>query len=224
MEPALACHTLHCRREHWNDAGLSAIENISEAFAAGSFCGFTGPNGCGKGLLLNVLGLLEPADSGEIHLSGQRLSSLEDEELRRVRNETFGFLFNSSCLLPSFSIAENVAMPLFRICGGDARAARQRTLEVLDFCGINSLETAMAGRLSPEARRRTALARALVHRPRILIAISPGETDDILHLARCAAKELGVCVLWAGERELLSRYADRLLEMQGGRIVADQCA
>jgi ABC-type lipoprotein export system ATPase subunit len=218
MTAALHCENLSCRRELWNDLAPSKFENVSASLAAGEFCGFCGPDGSGKGLLLNVLGLLEPADSGTLAVSGILTGSLEPEDARQLRNETFGFLFNHPCLLPSFSVAENVAMPLFRICGGDAREARDRTLEVLEFCGIASLETTLAGRLDPEERTLTALARALVHEPGILVAISPRENHALLRLGRRAAEELGLCVLWAGRAESLRPHAHRLLHLEAGQI------
>lgn len=219
----LHCDALTCRRDLWNDLAPSRFEDISASFAGGEFCGFYGPDGSGKGLLLNVLGLLEPPDSGTLAINGILTGALEPEDARQLRNETFGFLFNHPCLLPSFSVAENVAMPLFRICGGDARAARDRTMEMLEFCGIDALETTLAGRLDAEVRTLVALARALVHQPEVLVAISPRENTTLLALGRRAAAELGLCVLWAGSEDALRPHAHRLLEMDGGRIIRETC-
>lgn len=221
MTAMLHCESLSCRRDLWNDLAPSRVENICASFAEGEFCGFCGPDGSGKGLLLNVLGLLEPPDSGTIAINGILAGALDPEDAQQLRNETFGFLFNHPCLLPSFSVAENVAMPLFRICGGDAREARDRTMEMLEFCGIDALETTLAGRLDAEARTRTALARALVHQPGVLIAISPRENDALLTLGRRAADELGLCVLWAGSEDALRPHAHRLLHLDGGQIIGD---
>lgn len=216
--PPLTCESLSCHRPQWNRGGPSRVNAISAQFAAGTVTGFCGPDGCGKGLLLNILGLLEPADSGLIRVLGHAVPGLPGEEARQLRNETFGFLFDSPCLLPSFSLAENVAMPLFRICGGDARDARCRTMEVLDYCGIADQECTLAGRLDDDARQRAALARALVHSPSILIAISPRFGTTLLPLVRHAAKQTGLCVLWAGEKDELLPHADHVLEMHAGRF------
>jgi lipoprotein-releasing system ATP-binding protein len=219
--PALRCESLTCRREQWNELAPSQVEDVSASFVPGEFCGFCGPDGSGKGLLLNVLGLLEAPDSGTIAVNGILAGELAAEEAQQLRNETFGFIFNHPCLLPSFSVAENVAMPLFRICGGEAREARERTMEVLEFCGIDALETILTGRLDPVERTLVALARALVHQPGILIAISPRENEALLALGRRAADERGLCVLWAGSEERLPQYAHRVLHLDGGRIVRD---
>lgn len=221
MPPLLQCETLCCRREQWNELSPSRVEDVTATFPAGALCGFCGPDGSGKGLLLNLLGLLENPDSGHVAINGSPVTGLPADDLQQIRNEAFGFLFNHPCLLPSFSVAENVAMPLFRICGGDAREARDRTMEVLEFCGIAALETTLAGRLDGPGRLRTALARALVHRPGILVAISPRETDGMLALGRRAAEELGLCVLWAGAEETVVPHAHRILHLHEGRIVRD---
>ena len=107
-------------------------------------------------------------------------------------------------------------MPLFRICGGGAVEARKRTREVLEFAGIGDFETARTGKLDPVLRWRAAFARALVHDPRVLIAISPPD-PDLLPLAKLAAAKFHLTVLWAGERESIAPYADRIIEMQDGR-------
>jgi ABC-type lipoprotein export system ATPase subunit len=221
MLPALTCESLTCVRPHWNESGLAQVRDFTASFPPGTVTGFHGPDGCGKGLLLNVLGLLEPPDSGRIHIQEHTALGLPAEEARQLRNEAFGFLFDQPCLLPSFSVAENVAMPLFRICGGDAPTARLRTLEVLDFCGIAQHECTLVGRLDPADQRRACLARALVHRPGILIAISPRGAARLIPLLRLAAHQTGLCVLWAGEREELAPHADRLIEMRDGRITED---
>lgn len=224
MPPILSCKDLTCHREQWNESGPAHIEAVTASFEAGTFTGLCGPDGSGKGLLLNVLGLLEPHDSGSIAVNDLDLGQLGDEEARQVRNENFGFLFNHPCLLPSFSVAENVAMPLFRICGGDAQGARMRTMEILDFCGMADLEGTLAGRLDLVTQRKVALARALIHSPRILIAISPRESEDLLNIARRVATDFGLCVLWAGEESEISRPAHRLLHLRNGQVVTESIA
>jgi ABC-type lipoprotein export system ATPase subunit len=221
MDTVLACRNLSCDRALWNDLAPSRVADLTAEFRQGELCGFCGPDGSGKGLLLNILGLLEPPDAGEVVVSGINARALPEDDLRQLRNEAYGFLFNQPCLLPSFSVAENVAMPLFRICGGDARSARTKTLAVLEFCGMNEEETTLAGRLETSARTRTAFARALVHEPEILVAISPPDDDAIVALGRRAAEELGLCVLWAGPEPTLTRHAHRILRLDGGAVTAE---
>ena len=100
-------------------------------------------------------------------------------------------------------------MPLFRICGADANAARERTHDVLDFCGIPELQNPARRPPGLFAQRRAALARALVHGPRILVGICPSAASDLHDLAWRAADELGVCVLWARQDGSASGKAQR---------------
>jgi ABC-type lipoprotein export system ATPase subunit len=222
MNAVLSCEELCCERTDWNDGQHASIHGITLSFSAASFCWFEGPDSSGRDLLLSNLSLLEPADSGKILLEGQNVRELPEDELRRFRNERFGFLFEHPCLLPSFSVTENVAMPLFRICGADAQAARARTDEVLHFCGIPHLENQLAGRLAPSEQRRAALARALVHRPRILVANAPRESEELFELAARVASELRLCVLWAAADAGGRRRPQRVIKVEDGRISSDQ--
>jgi lipoprotein-releasing system ATP-binding protein len=216
MPPVLSCESLVCHRPHWTKDRPSLVDDLSLAFEPGTLTSLFGPDGCGKGLLLNLLGLLEPPDRGTIQVLDHLPLQMSDGDRCELRNELFGFLFDSPCLLPSFSVAENVAMPLFRICGGDARSARERTMEVLDFCGLRKDEGTLSGRLDASAQSRTALARALVHRPAILIAISPRDPMGLFPLVREVTRELGICTLWAAEKP--TPEADCFLSMRSGRL------
>lgn len=218
---ALSCREIHCLRENWNAGGEARLDGISAEFESGKLYGFHGPEGCGKELLLHVLGLLEPSDGGRLSVLGEPVEAWPENDRRRVCNEIFGFLFDHPCLIPTFSVAENVAIPLFRICGADAREARVRTMAVLELTGIAHLETALASRLEPAVQHRAALARALVHAPRILMAFSPRAEAELIELAAHCAASLDLCVLWAGEVEDLRPHASRLIAMREGRIVRE---
>lgn len=218
---AIECENLTCSRARWNGQGAVAVRDISMQIERGEFVGFSGPNGSGKGLLLNLIGLLERPDSGILRLGGEDTSDFAEEDAAEFRNEACGYLFGHPYLLPSFSIAENVAMPLFRIRGGDAVAARQRTLEVLRFSGVENFETALAGSADHAVRWRSAFARALVHEPGILIAISPPCGSELLPLACRAARQLGTTILWSGERDELAPVSDRIIEVRAGRLFVD---
>jgi len=215
---AIVCENVSCSKPNWNGRGPVSVDDVSLSVEAGEFVGLCGPDGCGKGLLLNLIGLLERPDAGSIIVAGQNTGELGPEDAAVFRNEACGYLFGHPYLLPSFSVSENVAMPLFRICGGEARDARVRTLDVLTFAGIPDFETPLVGRLPQSIRWRAAFARAIVHEPGILIAISPPPTDGLLPLALKAARELGMTVLWAGERVDLEPVADRIIEIRDGRV------
>lgn len=212
---AITCERI-CHTRPGTEPGVpSRVREFSATFQPGELVGVCGPDGCGKGLLLNIVGMLEKPDSGRLELLGHNTADFSDEEATTFRNEMCGFLFGHPYLLPSFTVAENVAMPLFRICGNEAASARQRTLEVLEFAGICGLEMPLAGKLAPDLCWRAAFARALVHEPQILIAISTPPAD-LLPLARRAADDYGLTILWAGEREALAPFASRIITMKHG--------
>ena len=218
----LSCQDLFCQRTNWNECDQACIREVTLSFSSGTFYEFSGPDYPGRDLLMNNLGLLEPWDSGTIWLNGRNLWETSENDLRRLRNETFGFVFDHPCLLPSFSVAENVAMPLFRICRADADAARERTHDVLEFCGIPELQNQLASRLASSAQHRAALARALVHRPRILVGICPSAASDLHALAWRVAEELGLCVLWARQDGSASGKAQRTVRVCGGQVICEQ--
>ncbi len=219
---AVECLNVSCSKAGWNGAGTGVVRDCSLRIRPGEFVGFCGPDGCGKGLLLNVLGLLERPDAGRLIITGEDTGALGDAELAAFRNATCGFLFGHPYLLPAFTVAENVAMPLFRIRGGDAGSAQERTLAVLQFTGLDLEGDELARGLDAADRWRAAMARALVHEPELLIAISPPAEEVLLPLARRAADLLGVTVLWAGGREALRPFADRIVEMRDGCCAGEE--
>jgi putative ABC transport system ATP-binding protein len=218
----LSCQDLCCERRNWNESNQASIREVTLSFSSGTFYEFSGPDHPGRDLLMNNLALLEPLDSGTIWLNGRNIQGISDHDLRRLRNETFGFVFEHPCLLPSFSVAENVAMPLFRICGADADAACERTYDVLQFCGIPELQNQLASRLESAAQHRAALARALVHGPRILVGICPTAASELHALAWRAAGELGLCVLWARQDGSASGKGQQAIEVRDGQVRCEQ--
>jgi len=221
--PAISCRALACARERWNP-GPSRIGPVDLDLEAGGIYGFCGPDGCGKGLLLHLLGLLETPDAGTIELFGTALPPLGSEKHQRWRMVDFGYLFPSPFLLPSLSVAENIAMPLFRGLDLSAEEARDRTREALARCQIESLEAEAVWKLPEDLRHRIALARALAHHPRFLIAVSPATSENLLPLARLAASELGITILWAGPAELLQGICTRTFQIDAGEVREAVCS
>jgi len=217
---AIECRQLTCHRAEWNP-GPSSVHDLSLQFEAGLIHGLCGDDGCGKGLLLHLLSLMETPDTGEITLAGQPTPALDDPARDDFRNTLFGFLFPSPCLLLSFTVAENVAMPLFRFSELDAAGARARTREILRFMEIDDLECASVLKLNHRLRQRVALARALAHDPKILIAVSPSESAELFPFVKRICDESGLTVLWAGSAEELDDNCDRVISLEAGRVIDD---
>jgi lipoprotein-releasing system ATP-binding protein len=218
---ALCCQRLHCERDCLPH-GRSAVAGVDAEFEEAMLHAVTGEPGSGKSLLLHLLGLLYPPDAGEVVVFGKRTSSLSNEERGAVRNALFGYLFPAPCLLPAFTVAENVAMPLFRFSAADPEQAEARVHEVLAFFGIDHLREDLADGLDIETQQVVAFARALVHRPRVVIAVTPRSFGHLLPFARRAVDQLGITCLWGAAPETVEPACNRLLRLASGRVVADQ--
>jgi ABC-type lipoprotein export system ATPase subunit len=190
--------------------------------------GFTLLHGdAGAGLLLRVLGLLERPDAGEVWFDGQPTGVMDEGARLEMRNRLFGFLFAEPFLLDSFSVAENVAMPLFRIACLDIEQARMRTAEVLEFAGLAGAADAGVADLSRPDQHKVSLARALAITPRLLIAEDVGlhlpeeDLPAFAELLRSVPEVLGIAVLATSPAGTEIFGADRRVRIEGGVIVED---
>lgn len=162
-QPLLEASRLGCARE-----SSACLRDISFAVEHGSFNVLAGDAGCGKNLLLRVLGLLEKPDCGELFVEGSATSALNDEARAGMRNVRFGYVFAAPFLLTAFTAIENVAMPLFRISHADPGSARVRGEELLQFVGLAAAAQVPVGKLKLDEQRRVSLARSLVNEPSAL--------------------------------------------------------
>jgi len=207
----------HCRD------GVEELCGVTVTFDAGKFTLLSG--GCADALL-RVLGLLERPDRGEVWIESQATSPLDDCARTELRNRAFGFVFAEPFLLDSFSVAENVAMPLFKISALDIEQARVRTAEVLDIVRLAGAADLTVFDLSTMDRHKVSLARALANAPRVLIAedagaqLSAGELGEFAALLRAAAT-LGVTVIATSPAGAETLGADREIVLEAGEIVAD---
>lgn len=200
------------------------VENFSYSFHAATFYALSGSEFGGKYLLLHLLGLLAKPASGQVLMEGQPMTGLDPEELSEVRNRKFGFLFSAPFLLPAFNVLENVAMPLFKITQVDAREAKAITETVLELVGISEIADTAVGQLRPPERHLAALARAVIHHPKILIGENIGATieqkagEHLLSKMRQVCQRLGITVIATITPELRWDRADVVLEVEHPRI------
>jgi lipoprotein-releasing system ATP-binding protein len=178
-------------------------------------------------MLLRLLGLLESPDAGDVILSGVPVGSLTAESQADLRARRFGFVFAAPFLLSSFTVIENVAMPLFKISQVSPEEARRRTEEILAFVGLGDVAEASVDDLSTDAQYRAALARSLVHAPPILLveeldnALAGDELCRFTDLLRRASGEFGATVVATASPALPCKPSDRILEIAGGLIQRD---
>jgi ABC-type lipoprotein export system ATPase subunit len=183
-----------------------------------------GPSGCGKSTLLNLVAGVDVADSGRVLVCGRDLSRASERELVKLRREAIGVVFQAFHLMPNLSVEENVALPL-ALAG---RADRERVRALLSRVGLSERARHFPSELSGGEQQRTAIARALVHRPRVLVADEPtGNLDsangeDILALLDELRREEGAAVLLATHDRAVAARADRVIAMRDGRIEGEE--
>lgn len=219
--PLLHCRDLECSRLLWRE-GASHVRGVSAEFEAGRFHAITGSEGCGKNLLLHLLGLLEQPDAGEVWVGGTNATDLTASDRDTLRLQRFGFLFPAFALLPSLTVLENIAFPVLKAGGTSEAEQAEHTLSALQFCRLEDDAEQPVANLRPERQAVAAFARAMIHRPAVLLAESPSAEEIVVPLARRAVDELGLTVIWGARQDGPAvRAADRVLRMQEGRLAGE---
>jgi len=195
---------------------VSVLKGITLRIEQGRSIVIVGPSGCGKSTLLNIIGGLDHATSGRVLLGGRNLAELNDDDLARVRNREIGFVFQLHHLLPQCTVLENVLVPT--LAGRDdtsGSATRDRARDLLDRVGLADRVSHRPGELSGGQRQRVAVARALVNKPKLLLADEPtGSLDEesarsVAELLAELNRDEGVTLVTVTHsRELASRIGD----------------
>lgn len=199
---------------------LDIIKNVSLSVAAGEFVIIMGKSGSGKSTLLGLLAALDYPDSGSIELDGALLNTLGEEELAKIRQSKMGFVFQSFHLLPTLTVSENIAFPLDIAKAPDA----DRVQELITAVNLNHRQDNLPAQLSGGEQQRTAVARALVARPKIVFADEPtGNLDEenakqVLNLLLDLRKDSGSALVVVTHDPALAKLADRVIVMKDGSI------
>jgi ABC-type lipoprotein export system ATPase subunit len=217
---------LEAARKHYRRPGgaVRALDDVSLRVAEGEFAAVRGPSGCGKTTLLLVAGGLLAPDAGRVAVCGAEPYALSPDGRARFRSRTVGFVFQQFCLIPYLSVLDNVLAAT--LPGGAGADARARAGELLARFGLADRMEHLPGELSTGERQRTAMARALLNAPRVLLADEPtGNLDDdnaeavLTHLAAFAAA--GGAVLLVTHDARVAARADRVVRMASGRVLPD---
>ncbi len=217
------------RTYHAGDVDVHALRDVSITINAGEFVAIMGSSGSGKSTLMAVLGCLDRPTSGHYYFEGNDVAGLSEPERARLRSERLGFVFQSFNLLSRTSALENVSLPLFYAADGPANASSrvQRARAALKLLGLSDRERNTPGQLSGGQQQRVAIARALINSPGLLLADEPtGNLDtrtshEIMETLTRLNREQGVTIIVVTHEADIGAYADRVLTMRDGQIVAD---
>ena len=205
-----------------NSAAFRALDDVSMSIEEGEFVAIVGRSGSGKSTFLNVLGMLDVPDEGEVLFEGVNVSTMSDKEKSVLRNKSFGYVFQSFFLEPEYTVYENVEMPLV-IAGVKASERDERTRELIELVGLTDRKDQKTKKLSGGEKQRTCIARALACKPSIVLADEPcGNLDsansaEIMKLFRVIAEQ-GSAVLMVTHNEDDAAKADRIRYMKDGSL------
>ena len=214
----------HVSRIYPSPAGeVHALRDVSLDIAPHSFCAVTGPSGCGKSTLLNLLGGLDQPTSGQITVEGLALHGAGEAELTAYRRERLGIIFQFFNLLPAMTAVENVELPLL-LRGDSTKQARARAGEMLELVGLTPRAGAFPHQMSGGEMQRAAVARALVHRPALVLADEPtGNLDSdnaarILELFQKIASQRLATLIMVTHSPEAAAAANRQIPLMDGRL------
>jgi len=203
------------------------LTDVNLDFEKGSFSSVIGQSGSGKSTLLNIIGTLDKPTSGEVIINGVNTSKMTKNQLAVLRNKTMGFVFQFHYLLPEFTALENVLMP-YRIGGAPiTKEVKDRAIELMHIVGLEKVINNNATKMSGGQQQRTAVARALLNDPAIILADEPTgnldsvSTENVYNLLREINDKFGTTFIVITHDRHIAEKADRIIEIADGKINLD---
>lgn len=206
------------------ETAVVALDHVNLRVEPSEFVAVMGPSGCGKSTLLHLIGGLDRPTEGRVHIDGQELNRLSDDELSKLRRRKIGFVFQFFNLIPILTSIENAALPLL-LDGVNPAQAKQKAIEWLTKVGLGARLHSRPDQLSAGQQQRVAIARALISEPVLVLADEPTgnldtrASDEIAALLQQVAKEWGRAVLMVTHDPRIAAYADRIVFLKDGTIV-----
>ena len=205
---------------------FTALKDINIEFKEGEFAGLVGPSGSGKTTLLNIIGGLDSVSDGEISVLGQSIKETTHEQRALIRRKYMGFIFQSYNLLPVYSVYENIEFPLI-LNKIDKTERREKVMQAIEWVGLSDKVDSKPNQLSGGQCQRTAIARAIVHEPSLVLADEPTANLDsenshhIMEIMRNLNKNLKTSFIFATHDEKIMGYLRRIVYLEDGSIVKD---
>ncbi|MBT04279.1 MAG: macrolide ABC transporter ATP-binding protein [Euryarchaeota archaeon] len=206
------------------DSTIQAVRGVDVTIGEGEMIAIMGPSGCGKTTLLNVLSGIDEPNSGEVMISGKPMYSVSDDDRTQMRAENLGFIFQDFNLLPVLSAVENVELPLL-LLGKSATEARNTALEALESVGLGDRSDHRPTELSGGQQQRVAVARAIVHHPKVILCDEPtgnldsATSDTVMHLLKEINEKLGTTFLLVTHDKEIASQCSRIMRMDDGLII-----
>ncbi len=204
---------------------IQVLDRLDLTLATGETAAIVGPSGCGKSTFLNLLGALDRPTSGSIRIGDQDISSFSEEQAAAFRNHSLGFIFQQQHLLPQLNVLENVLVP--RLAGDwqeSTADTEKRALQLLETVGLSDRLRHLPWQLSGGEKLRTAVARALINRPKLILAdeptgsLDPASTDTIADLLLALNRDHGVTLIVVTHNVALARRMGKTFELRSGKL------
>ncbi len=203
---------------------IQVLKNVDFFLDSGKICSIVGASGAGKSTLLHILGTLDHPDSGQVLLNGQAINKLNSKELSSFRNKHIGFIFQFHHLLPELTALENVCIPAY-IAGEQESTANQRGKDLLERLKLSHRLTHKPSELSGGEQQRVALGRALINRPKILLADEPtgnldqANANEVMQLLLDIRKEFDITTIIVTHDMNIASRTEQVFVMKDGWIV-----
>ncbi|MGI6064756.1 ABC transporter ATP-binding protein [Blautia sp.] len=215
--------TKHLKKYYGQGSSLvKAVDDISISVEKGEFVAIVGTSGSGKISLLNLLGGLDYADSGEVIIGGQSLLNMKDEERTVFRRRNIGFVFQNYNLVSMLNVYKNVVLPI-RLDGN--KPDEEFIGKLLNLLGLTEKVRNRPNQLSGGQQQRVAIARALASKPKIVLADEPtGNLDsrtsaEVMGLLQMTSREFNQTIIMITHNEEIAQMADRIIHLEDGRVV-----
>lgn len=201
--------------------------DIDLSFQRGTFNSIIGESGSGKSTLLNIMGTLDKPTHGNVSMDGINTNNMTKNQLAVLRNETIGFIFQFHYLLPEFTALENVLFPYLIKNKKANKEIIDRAEELMDLVGISSVRSNLSTDMSGGQQQRTAIARALINNPKIVLADEPTgnldsqSTENVYRILRDINKKTNTTFVIITHDRRIAEKADRIVEIKDGRVNMD---
>ena len=206
---------------------FTALKDVDLTLGTGEFTGLVGPSGSGKTTLLNIIGGLDSPSEGQVSVLGQSLNDTSHKERALLRRKHMGFIFQSYNLLPVYTVFENVELPLI-LNKIDLEERDKRVAQAIDWVGLSDKRDSRPAMLSGGECQRTAIARAIVHQPDLVLADEPTanlDAENSHHIMKILVQlneELSTSFIFATHDEKIMAYLRRIIHLDDGQIIKDE--